>query len=202
MFTLPALCCKLLYNLTSYLLSSPPHSLQGAVLWRLLEDAAYQVWSSKDSHRINHNSQLLDCDCFLVDTTKPQFWLLRMSCCNCLFLSFGERKWKEFSRAGVWDRVEREVKKTNRVPRVRFKGNQGEKERIRLMVPFLSLLVLDPYAAYRNLTLCPFSYLLDCFFCFLYFNSKSVVLIPQTDPYYHSHFTDEEAVEQWVRSPS
>ena len=30
------------------------------------------------------------------------------------------------------------------VPRVRLKGNQGENKRIRLMVPFLSLLVLIP----------------------------------------------------------
>ena len=64
------------------------------------------------------------------------------------------------------------------------------------MVPFLSLLVLDPCAACRNLTFCPFSQLLDCFFCFLYFNSKSMVLTPQIDLYYYSHFTDEEAAEQ------
>ena len=43
----------------TWLLPSPPRSSSLRVLW----DAVSWAWSPKNSHRMEHNSQLLGCDC-------------------------------------------------------------------------------------------------------------------------------------------
>ena len=63
MFRLPPLCYKLLCNLIPPLTFSGQFS-QSYLRWCLLD------WSPKHSHQIKYNSQLSDCEWFLVDHSR------------------------------------------------------------------------------------------------------------------------------------
>ena len=69
MFRLPSPCCKLLYNLT------PPPAPQNRSL-RVTWNAISWVWSPKNSHQIKHNSPLLGCEYFFLNsTTSWKHWI-------------------------------------------------------------------------------------------------------------------------------